>query len=108
VLALLSLDDTQLWQSIAYAKGKSNTFAKLAGTFEVPRDPAEVARLQIEAAEQTGAAAGVFGSAPTKAVPVNEADRAKGTKRGRDEEDEEKEDSEDEDAEMQMSESDSD
>jgi hypothetical protein len=55
--------------------------------------------LEIEAAEQTGAAAGVFGSAPTKAVPVNEADRAKGTKRGRDDEEEEEEDSENEDAE---------
>ena len=64
----------------------------------------------LEATEQTGAAAAVFGSAPARAVPVNEQDRAKGIKRSREEEEEDKEedDSEDEDAEMQMSESDSD
>ena len=59
---------------------------------------------QPETTEQTGAAAGIFGSAPAKAVPVNEQERAKGTKRGREEE--EKSDSSDDDEEMQMSESD--
>lgn len=58
-----------------------------------------------ETTDQSNAAVSVFGSAPAKAVPVNEQDRAKGTKRGREEE-EEQEESEDEDAEMQMSESD--
>ncbi|KAF2684987.1 RNA-binding domain-containing protein [Lentithecium fluviatile CBS 122367] len=89
--------------SISYAKGKSNTFAKLAGTFEIPKDITEASREKETGMEQTAAAKAVFGSAPNKAVPVNEADRAKGQKRGRDEEE-----SEDEDAEMQMSESDSD
>lgn len=60
---------------------------------------------QPDATEQSGAAAAVFGSAPVKAVPVNEQDRAKGTKRAREEE-EEKSESEDDDEEMQMSESD--
>ncbi|KAF2440866.1 hypothetical protein P171DRAFT_498711 [Karstenula rhodostoma CBS 690.94] len=60
---------------------------------------------QPETTEQTGAAATVFGSAPAKAVPVNEQERAKGTKRGREEE-EKSESEDDDDDEMQMSESD--
>lgn len=89
-------------QIIAYAKTKSDTIAKLDGTFKMP-EPDLPTKLP-ETTEQTGVAAAVFGSAPAKAVPVNEAERAKGTKRGR--EDEEKSESSDDDEEMQMSESD--
>ncbi|KAJ4301313.1 hypothetical protein N0V90_003404 [Kalmusia sp. IMI 367209] len=92
---------------IAYAKTKSDTIAKLDGTFKLPEPDLP----QKEITEQSGAAAAIFGCAPEKAVPVNEQERAKGTKRAREEEEEEeeeKEDSEDEDAEMQMSESDED
>ncbi|KAF1974051.1 RNA-binding domain-containing protein [Bimuria novae-zelandiae CBS 107.79] len=85
---------------IRYAKSKSDTIAKLDGTFKLPEP--DLPERQ-EATEQTGAAAAVFGSAPAKAVPVNEQDRAKGMKRAREEEEEEE--SED-DEEMQMSESD--
>ncbi|KAL1595945.1 hypothetical protein SLS60_009635 [Paraconiothyrium brasiliense] len=88
---------------IAYAKSKSDTIAKLDGTFKMPEP--DLPEKQLEAIEQTGAAAAVFGAAPAKAVPVNEQERAKGTKRGREEE-EEKSESEDDDEEMQMSESD--
>lgn len=87
-------------QSIAYAKGKSDTIAKLAGTFKLPEPDLPPKELP----EQTGAAAAVFGSAPMKAIPVNEQERAKGVKRAREEEEENE--SEDDDAEMQMSESD--
>lgn len=87
---------------VAYAKTKSDTIAKLDGTFRLPEP--DLPQKQVETTEQTGAAAAVFGSAPAKAVPVNEEERAKGMKRAREEE-EEKEESEDEDA-MQMSESD--
>lgn len=88
-------------QRIAYAKTKSDTIAKLDGTFKLPEPDLP----PKETTDQSNAAVSVFGSAPAKAVPVNEQDRAKGTKRGREEE-EEQEESEDEDAEMQMSESD--
>ncbi|KAK7184841.1 hypothetical protein DPSP01_002189 [Paraphaeosphaeria sporulosa] len=87
---------------IAYAKTKSDTIAKLDGTFKMPEP--DLPEKQLETTEQTGVAATVFGSAPAKAVPVNEQERAKGTKRGREEE--EKSESEDDDEEMQMSESD--
>ncbi|KAJ4344843.1 uncharacterized protein N0V89_012587 [Didymosphaeria variabile] len=90
-------------QHIGYAKTKSDTVAKLDGTFKMPEP--DLPERQLETTEQTGVAAAVFGSAPAKAVPVNEQDRAKGTKRGREEE-EEKSESEDDDEEMQMSESD--
>jgi len=78
-------------QQIAYAKTKSDTIAKLDGSYKMP----EVER-EEEQEETTQAAA--FGAAPEKAVPVNAADAAKGQKRGRDEEEEE----EDEDAGSEM------
>lgn len=84
-------------QHISYAKSKSDTIAKLDGTFKLP----EVEGAEEKTAEQTGTAASMFGSAPLKAVPVN--GEVKGVKRGREEEEEE---SEDDDEEMQMSESD--
>lgn len=93
-------------QLIQYAKGKSDTVAKLDGTFKLP----EKALPAIEAPEETSAQRAIFGSAPMKALPMNEArDGAKGVKRGRDEEQEreqEEEEEDDEGAEMQMSESD--
>ncbi|KAF9730348.1 hypothetical protein PMIN06_009069 [Paraphaeosphaeria minitans] len=90
---------------IAYAKTKSDTIAKLDGTFKMPET--DLPQKQLETTEQTGAASAVFGSAPTKAVPVNQQERAKGTKRAReDEEKSESESDDDDDDEMQMSESD--
>ena len=98
-MCLFALHGTDTTQHISYAKTKSDTIAKLDGTFKLP----DVEGADEKPTEQTGAAASMFGSAPVKAVPVNE--EVKGVKRGRDEEEEE-EDSEDDDAEMQMSESD--
>ncbi|KAF1845875.1 RNA-binding domain-containing protein [Cucurbitaria berberidis CBS 394.84] len=77
---------------IAYAKTKSDTIAKLDGTFKLPEPERE------DEPEQTTTQAVGFGAAPAKAVPV-------GQKRGRDEEEEEEED---EDAEMEMDVSDED
>ncbi|KAH8731303.1 hypothetical protein GQ44DRAFT_767183 [Phaeosphaeriaceae sp. PMI808] len=82
---------------IAYAKTKSDTIAKLDGSFKMPEPDRE------EELEQTTAQTAAFGAAPVKAVPINAADVAKGQKRTRDEEEEE-----DEDAEMEMDVSDED
>jgi U2 small nuclear ribonucleoprotein B'' len=81
---------------IAYAKTKSDTIAKLDGTFKLP----EVERGD-EPEEVTAQAAG-FGAAPAKAVPVNAPDATKGQKRVRDEEEEEEEE-EDGGSEMDVS-----
>ncbi|OAL06602.1 RNA-binding domain-containing protein [Phaeosphaeriaceae sp. SRC1lsM3a] len=78
---------------IAYAKTKSDTIAKLDGTYKMPEPEREDEPEQVAAAQP-----GAFGAAPAKAVPVNAQDAAKGQKRARDEEEEE----EDEDAEMEM------
>ncbi|KAF2134060.1 U2 small nuclear ribonucleoprotein B [Dothidotthia symphoricarpi CBS 119687] len=85
--------------TIAYAKTKSDTIAKLDGTFKMP-EPEREHDSEDAAAQPTG-----FGVVPAKAVPVNEQDRAKGQKRAREEEEEEEED---EDAEMEMDVSDED
>jgi U2 small nuclear ribonucleoprotein B'' len=87
-------------QQIAYAKTKSDTIAKLDGSYKMP-EPEREAETETE---QTTAQAAGFGAAPAKAVPVNAPDVAKGQKRGRDEEEEEEED----DAEMEMDVSDED
>ncbi|KAF1924373.1 RNA-binding domain-containing protein [Didymella exigua CBS 183.55] len=80
---------------IAYAKSKSDTVAKLDGTYKMPEPD-----LPEKAAEETSAQPTGFSAALEKAVPVNEQDRAKGQKRKAEEEDEEEED--DDDAEMEM------
>lgn len=85
-------------QHIAYAKTKSDTVAKLDGTYKLPEPERE------DAPEQPTAQSAAFGAAPAKAVPVNAQDAAKGQKRARDEEEEE----DDEDAEMEMDVSDED
>ncbi|KAH7132490.1 hypothetical protein B0J11DRAFT_521820 [Dendryphion nanum] len=77
---------------IAYAKGTSNTFAKLAGTFSINIPQADVSN---STEQRTTAQESVFGSAPapTKAKPLNEPeDNTKGIKRGRDESEAEDED----------------
>jgi U2 small nuclear ribonucleoprotein B'' len=84
-------------QQIAYAKTKSDTVAKLDGTFKMPEPERE------DEPEQAAIQEGGFGAAPAKAVPVNAQDTAAGQKRGRDEEEDE-----DEDAEMEMDVSDED
>lgn len=91
---------TNMPQLIAYAKTKSDTIAKLDGTYKLPEPEREA-----EPEEQTTAQTKGFGAAPEKAVPVNAPDATKGQKRGRDEEEEEEED---DDAEMEMDVSDSD
>ncbi|KAH7355881.1 hypothetical protein BKA66DRAFT_429399 [Pyrenochaeta sp. MPI-SDFR-AT-0127] len=83
---------------IAYAKSKSDTIAKLDGTFKMPVPEPE------EIPEGMATQPASFGAAPTKAVPVNAHDAAKGQKRAREEEEEEEE----EDAEMEMDVSDED
>jgi U2 small nuclear ribonucleoprotein B'' len=90
-------------QQIAYAKTKSDTIAKLDGSYKMPEPERE------DEPEQAAIQAGGFGAAPAKAVPVNAPDAAAGQKRAREveEEDEEDED-EDEDAEMEMDVSDED
>ncbi|XPS79389.1 hypothetical protein M3J09_011374 [Ascochyta lentis] len=79
---------------IAYAKTKSDTIAKLDGTFKMPEPD-----LPEKEAEDTSAQPTAFGAALAKAVPVNEQERAKGQKRKAEEEEE---DDEDDDAEMEM------
>jgi len=79
-------------QQIAYAKTKSDTVAKLDGTYKMPEPERE------DEPEQASAQPAGFGTAPEKAVPVNAQDAAKGQKRGRDEEEED----ENSDAEMEM------
>lgn len=85
-------------QQIAYARTKSDTIAKLDGSYNLPEPERE------EEPEQTTAQTAGFGAAPAKAVPVNAPDATKGQKRARDEEEEEEE----EDAEMEIDESDED
>jgi U2 small nuclear ribonucleoprotein B'' len=80
-------------QQIAYAKSKSDTVAKLDGTYKMPEPD-----LPEKAAEETPVQPTGFSAALEKAVPVNEQDRAKGQKRKAEEEEEE----EDDDAEMEM------
>ena len=80
---------------IAYAKTKSDTVAKLDGTFKMPEPEREP---QDDKSQSTPA----FAPAPDRAVPVNEA--AKGQKRAREDDDED----DDEDAEMEMDVSDDD
>lgn len=82
-------------QQIAYAKTKSDTVAKLDGTFKMPEPD-----LPEKAADETHAQPTAFSAALEKAVPVNEQDRAKGQKRKAEEQEEEEED--DDDAEMDM------
>ncbi|KAF2015729.1 RNA-binding domain-containing protein [Aaosphaeria arxii CBS 175.79] len=85
---------------IQYAKSKSDTIAKLDGTFKIPvkEEPAKPVEQPSTAHEA------VFGSAaPAKAKPMNAPeDSTKGVKRGRDEESED----EDDDAAMDVSDSD--
>jgi U2 small nuclear ribonucleoprotein B'' len=89
---------TNTAQQIAYAKTKSDTIAKLDGTYKMPEPERE------DEPEQVAIQEGGFGAAPAKAVPVNAPDTAVGQKRARDEEEED----EDEDAEMEMDVSDED
>ncbi|CAO2649118.1 Nn.00g100670.m01.CDS01 [Neocucurbitaria sp. VM-36] len=84
---------------IAYAKTKSDTVAKLDGTYKLPEPERE------DEPEQTIAQTAGFGAAPAKAVPVNAQGGAKGQKRARDDEEEEEQD---EDSEMEMDVSDED
>jgi U2 small nuclear ribonucleoprotein B'' len=81
-------------QQIAYAKSKSDTVAKLDGTYKMPEPD-----LPEKAAEETPGQPTGFSAALEKAVPVNEQDRAKGQKRKAEEEEEEEDD---DDAEMEM------
>ncbi|KAF1945423.1 RNA-binding domain-containing protein [Clathrospora elynae] len=82
---------------IAYAKTKSDTVAKLDGSYKMPDTERE------DEPDQNSIQPAGFGAAPAKAVPVN---AQPGQKRTRDEEEEEEE--EDEDAEMEMDVSDED
>ncbi|EMD90956.1 hypothetical protein COCC4DRAFT_167609 [Bipolaris maydis ATCC 48331] len=85
---------------IAYAKTKSDTVAKLDGTYKMP-EPERADDEQQAPAQTSG-----FGAAPEKAVPVNAQDAAKGQKRAR--EDEEEEENSDAEMEMDVSDEDSD
>lgn len=87
-------------QQIAYAKTKSDTVAKIDGTYKMP-EPERQDEPQQAAAQAAG-----FGAAPEKAVPVNAADAAKGQKRAR--EDEDDEENSGEEMEMDVSDEDSD
>ncbi|KZM23195.1 uncharacterized protein EKO05_0008208 [Ascochyta rabiei] len=83
---------------IAYAKTKSDTIAKLDGSFKMPEPDLPEKETEVASAQSTG-----FGAALAKAVPVNEQDRAKGQKRkAEDEEKQDEDEDEDEDAEMEM------
>lgn len=84
---------SNILQQIAYAKSKSDTVAKLDGTYKMPEPD-----LPEKATEETPAQPTGFSAALEKAVPVNEQDRAKGQKRKAEEEEEE----DDDDAEMEM------
>ncbi|KAJ4361535.1 hypothetical protein N0V95_001787 [Ascochyta clinopodiicola] len=81
---------------IAYAKTKSDTIAKLDGSFKMP-EPDLPEKETEEPSQTTG-----FGAALAKAVPVNEQDRAKGQKRKAEDEEEKEDEDEDDDAEMEM------
>lgn len=84
-------------QQIAYAKTKSDTVAKLDGTFKMPEPDLPEKTTEETSAQPTG-----FSAALEKAVPVNEQERAKGQKRKAEEEEAEEEEEEDDDAEMEM------
>ena len=84
---------TNVPSRISYAKSKSDTIAKLDGSFKMPEPDLPEKETEESAAQPTG-----FAAALEKAVPVNEQERAKGQKRKADEEEEE----EDDDAEMEM------
>lgn len=86
-------------QQIAYARSKSNTVAKLKGTYSAPTIEAS------DEADQPSTLSVGFGTAPEKAVPINAESVAKGQKRGREEEEEEEDDVE---MEMDVSDEDSD
>jgi U2 small nuclear ribonucleoprotein B'' len=90
-------------QSIAYAKTKSDTIAKLDGTYKMPEPEREE-----EPEQPTTQAPGAFGAVPAKAVPVNAPEAAKGQKRTRDEEEEAEEEEDDAEMEMDVSEEESD
>ncbi|KAF2740526.1 hypothetical protein EJ04DRAFT_213040 [Polyplosphaeria fusca] len=95
---------------ITYAKSKSNTIAKLAGTFgqelEKPENESSATAPASAPTATSNLAAAVFGSAaPAKAKPVQE-EKGKGVKRPREEEEEEEEEDEDEEAAMDVSDSD--
>ncbi|CAE7201454.1 U2 small nuclear ribonucleoprotein [Pyrenophora teres f. teres] len=87
---------------ISYAKTKSDTIAKLDGTYKMPGPERE------DEPEQASAQAVGFGAAPEKAVPVNAQDAAKGQKRAREDEDEDGDENSDSEMEMDVSDSDSD
>jgi hypothetical protein len=72
-----SWNNADINQQIAYAKTKSDTVAKLDGTYKMPEPERE------DEPEQASAQPAGFGTAPEKAVPVNAQDAAKGQKRGR-------------------------
>ncbi|KAF2876326.1 hypothetical protein BDV95DRAFT_602322 [Massariosphaeria phaeospora] len=86
---------------IAYANTKSDTIAKLDGTFKLPETELQPEHSGAETAEQTPGQLVVFGKAPAiKAIPINQQDdTAKGVKRGREQEDSES----DNDVEMEVS-----
>jgi hypothetical protein len=102
-------------QKIQYAKGKSDTIAKLDGTYKIP-----VAALAATAGATTGERSelqqSIFAAPPGAAAakekapePAKKPDESHGVKRPRDEEDEEEDvpmDEDDEGAEMEMDESD--
>ncbi|PSN60412.1 U2 small nuclear ribonucleo protein B [Corynespora cassiicola Philippines] len=100
--ALRALQGSQFFgrdMQIFYGRGKSHIIQKLDGTFQLPEK-----NLPLRESSEPPSNEIAFASAPAKAVPVNEQDRAKGVKRGREEEEEDDED----DAEMEMDVSDSD
>lgn len=89
-------------QQIAYAKTKSDTVAKLDGTYQMPEPEHERgSEIQETSDQHTG-----FAAAPDKAVPVNAQDAAQGQKRARDDDNEvdgnDNEDDDDDDADMDM------
>lgn len=85
---------TDVQQRIAYAKSKSDSVAKLDGTFKMPEPDLPERDTEEAPAQSSG-----FAAALEKAVPVNEQDKAAGQKRKAEEAPEEEED---EDAEMEM------
>lgn len=92
---------------LEYAKGKSDTIAKLDGTFKIPTKEVEIDSAMTDLQRS------VFGGAPPvsmpKQPPVATSEAAKGVKRGREEEESEQEDApmEEDDEGSAMEESDS-
>ncbi|KAJ4311836.1 hypothetical protein N0V94_007742 [Neodidymelliopsis sp. IMI 364377] len=82
---------------IVYAKTKSDTIAKLDGTYKMPEPDLPEREEEAASAQPTA-----FDAALAKAVPVNEQERAKGQKRAREDDEEDKDDDDDDDAEMEM------